>query len=177
MKYSVKTLAACLLALAVLVPGCSNKQTVSTRPESPGSVKVKEVGPAAGPQADAKKGEDPAKSPLLNAIIEEQTGVPTYPGAKQQGDFSSGMDDGKNKVLMVSFATEDSLDEVMAFYRKTLKGYIETDIKIVNGARVGGFRRSAGRNSELIVIEEPKSGPVKIAMTVTKAPKARTGVE
>ncbi len=169
MKNSVKTLAACLLALVIIAPGCSRKQTEVAPGKSPGSVKVKEI----SPKPIAKKDADPKETPLLNAIIEEQTSVPAYPGSKQQGDFSSGMDDQKNKVLMVSFATEDSLDEVMAFYRKTLKGYTETDIKIVNGARVGGFRRSAGRDSELIVIEEPKTGPVKIAMTVTKAPQGK----
>lgn len=101
--------------------------------------------------------------------MEAELGMPIYPGADQDGNFASGKNDAGGEVVMGSFTTEDGMDEVMAFYRKSLKGFEEREEKKMRGSRFGGFTRVSGKNSELIVIEQPAKGPTKIAVTITRA--------
>jgi hypothetical protein len=173
MRYVGPALVVCLLALIILVPGCAKKQTPAggvtrSRQETPPTVEQKE--PPAAPSAET--GKDESAPPVFSKILEEQIGVPIYPGAKQQSDLSTGKDSRDAAILMVSFTTPDSFDQVRAFYRKNLKGYKETNQKTPDGSMFSGFRRSSGGNSELIVIESPPKKPTRIAMTITKAGKA-----
>ena len=108
------------------------------------------------------------QSETLKAM-QAQLGMPIYPGADLDGDLATGTNDLGGEVMMVSFVTEDGLDEVAAFYRKNLTGYKARAEKKIGQSRVAGFTRAAGKESSLIVIEQPAQGPTKIAVTVTKA--------
>lgn len=160
MKHFIIALAVCLMASA-LVPGCAKKPGDTT------AVQGRQEKPAHS--SSSGPGRESGEAPALNEIIARQIGVPVYPGAKQQNDLSTGTDSSKNTVFMVSFTTEDTMDEVIAFYRKNLAGYTESAIKNVNKSKMGGFRRVAPAGSEFVLIEQPVEGPVKISMTVNKA--------
>ncbi|GEM_PF-964776 len=171
MRYTSLALIVCFAALSLSMVGCA-KKTASQQPEV--TVAQEERGPfeRTREQAvvpNAKGGGKDTEPPSFEQIMEDQLGLPIYPGAESQNDFSTGSDSDGNKVIVASFTSRDSFDKVMAFYRKELKGYKESPETTENGSRFSGFRKSSKEGSGALIIEKPAKGPVRIAITVTKA--------
>lgn len=166
MKYVGLTIAVCLLALTAFVPGCGKKpaptsNVTSTQPETPPPAEGKSPPPPPG----AKAGKD-EKPPEFRDILQDQIGMPVYPGAKQKS-FRVGGDGKGNKVVVASLTTSDSFDKVMVFYRESLLGYKVSKETRAKGSRMSGFYKTAGKKSDLILIEGKAGIPTKIDVSVT----------
>ncbi len=167
MRYFSVACIVCLLALTAFIPGCAKRQTttvVTTQPETPPPAEGKSPPP---PGANAGKDEKP---PEFRDILQDQLGMPIYPGAKQKS-FKVGGDGKGNKVVVASLTTPDSFDKVMGFYRESLLGYKESKETRAKGSRMSGFYRTAGKKSDLLLIEGKAGIPTKIDVSVTTPPE------
>lgn len=163
-----------LLALCILLgaAGCGRKTTQK--------FEVTEMKEEKSPSGDVTKdtwkvkSEDGRESTItteFRTVTDKELGLPIYPGAKQNDDFSTGSDNMGAVVLMVGFTTDDSFEKVMEFYRENLDGFKESKEKTIEGSRFSGFRKISGKDSAGIVIESPPGKPTSISMTVQKASK------
>ena len=160
-KISIALLIVCI---ALGAAGCAKKARVTsmTQEKSPSG--------AATNDTVTMKPEDGTGSTQPGEATEKGMGLPFYPGARQNDDFATGSTDKGDLVLMVSFATDDSFEQVMAFYRKSLKSFKESEEKKINGSRFSGFRRPTPGDNAAVVIESAPGKPTSISMTVERQP-------
>ena len=164
MRYICLTIA-CIVALGLI--GCSKSQ-----PKPAGAQVTQTTKPGAQEQIPTLDKNPKADHPEYTEIIGDRLGVPIYPGSKPEDSLSTGTSGQGTTEMMASFTTTDSFDQVMIFYRKKLKGYTESPSKIIKGSTMAGFRRTVGGDTDLILIEKPAKGPIRISVAVSRAGKS-----
>lgn len=165
------SLALLILCAALGAAGCAKRTThryqvtEMKQEKSPDGRTVKET-----LKLKSENGTESTVTTQPRQATEKGMGLPFYPGARQKDDFTTGSTDKGDLVLMVSFTTDDSFEQVMAFYRKSLKGFKESEEKQINGSRFSGFRRPTPGNNAAVVVESAPGKPTSISMTVERQP-------
>ncbi|MBN1290160.1 MAG: hypothetical protein JXA49_11055 [Actinobacteria bacterium] len=157
------TLVLALIFGVVLVTGCGkNEGTVKVGDEE---VKYSEEG------GEVTLKDEEGEATYSSKINEEDLGAPIYPGAKMDEDATASVattgEEGEGSFTVAVFLTEDSVSEVIAWYKGELSGeqnFMDMS-STAGGEEMGMFTFSSGDKSTTVTItadQEDKKTAINI---------------